>query len=74
MIIDSSVIEGLHNNTMTIVRCEVCGEIHTTRFTTSCFIDDENDMQWTTSYKDACPVCGHHREYGVAMDPPSVEL
>ena len=74
MIIDSSVIDGLRNNTIAIIRCEKCGEIHTTRIDTMGFYDDEQDIQHTILYKDACSACGHRRQIGVAMDPPSVEI
>lgn len=74
MIIDSSVIEGLRNNTVTVIRCEKCGEIYATPIEVTGFYDDEHDVQYATLYKGSCPECGHCRKDGVAMNPPSVEI
>lgn len=74
MIIDSSIIDGLRNNTVVVVRCEKCREIYTCSIETTGFYDDEQDIQYSIMYKNACPVCNHRREDGVAMGLPSVEI
>jgi len=74
VIIDNIIAAGLHNNTVTIIMCEKCEEIHATRIEVVGFYDDEDDIQYGTQYEDACPICGHRREYGVAMNPPQINL
>jgi uncharacterized OB-fold protein len=69
MLFTTETLKAMAKGQVVVIRCDACGELHTTAIDARPEIDDEGDLQGEVYYLNGCPACGFTRSRTVELFP-----